>query len=180
VLIILSADGTHDERAMPELRTWTPRHEALPPISDGAARAKLGRNTQGWCDGAAFEARLLSTSGLENERSQQQVILKLQDGRVRGWPLASFCDADRAYVASAGGSIPPPAKSTEEMERACESEHYSEDDGVLCHETAHFAFWWGHDQSSASGRRWAAAEFREMNFSYFEQVRATGSKPLHI
>eukprot|EP00854_Cymbomonas_tetramitiformis_P011742 gene11742-13866_t len=82
-------------RVPEEMRTWTPLRlqlpKVVPPELFGAAR------------GTPFEGTLVRLQGLSNERSKEMVVLRLPDGRLRGWTLGSFGPEDAAYVDTTGG-----------------------------------------------------------------------------
>ncbi|KAK3269005.1 hypothetical protein CYMTET_22526 [Cymbomonas tetramitiformis] len=118
-----------------EMRTWTPLRlqlpKVVPPELFGAAR------------GTPFEGTLVRLQGLSNERSKEMVVLRLPDGRLRGWTLGSFGPEDAAYVDTVRprlrgvpASRPPDAAAV----RVAHSEHYAAGE-QNCHETEHFAFW---------------------------------------
>ncbi|NQT53713.1 hypothetical protein HQ576_16770, partial [bacterium] len=117
-----------------------------------------------------FRARFLRTQGFQNERSKQMVVLELDDGRTRGWPVLSFSDADQAHVERV--SATPPGKKAQEKDYELVWQDYDAEkdkDHVNVHGTRHFAFWWG-NTTDGSGKVWAQPAMREMNFRYYEAM----------
>jgi carbonic anhydrase/acetyltransferase-like protein (isoleucine patch superfamily) len=119
-------------------------------------------------DTAPFRAGFVKTAGFDSERSKAFVLLRKENGKLRGYALETLSPEDQAYVRK---SIPPPSPppATRPAYEAHPTAYRETPDEIQVAESDHFRFVWGRTISE-SARKWADPAFREMNLKYFEKV----------
>ena len=149
--------GTEDRRYLANVR-----EKADPPRTWTFSKAYQGRTTLT----AAYVGRM----GQQNERSKTYVILILDDGRKRAYPLELFSPSDREHVAARPEVLTPPVADQDYTLNP--KEYAAGRDPVELATTPHFAFWWGKDESAfeKEADKWKDPAFRAMNLRYFEEV----------
>lgn len=115
-------------------------------------------------------ATYVGRMGQQNERSKTYVILILDDGRKRAYPLELFSPSDRDHVASRPEVLTPPVPDQDYTLNP--KEYDAQRDPVELATTPHFAFWWGKDANAfeKEAEKWKDPAFRAMNLRYFEDV----------
>jgi hypothetical protein len=119
-----------------------------------------------------FTAAYVGRIGQQNERSRTYVVLILDDGRRRAYPLELLSPADREHVAARPETSLPPVP---DQDYALAPKDYDPArDPVEVAVTPHFAFWWGRDEGAfeKEAAKWKDPAFRAMNLRYFEEIWA--------
>jgi len=118
----------------------------------------------------AVTAAYVGRMGQQNERSKTYVILMLDDGRRRAYPLELFSPIDRDHVATRPEVWLPPVPDQDYVLNP--KDYDAKRDAVELATTPHFAFWWGKDEKGfeKEAEKWKDPAFRAMNLRYFEEV----------
>ena len=117
-----------------------------------------------------FTASYVGRMGQQNERSKTYVILLLDDGRKRAFPLELFSPSDREHATARPEALLAPVPDQDYTLNP--KEYDAQRDTVELATTAHFAFWWGKDVNALEkeAEKWKDPAFRAMNLRYFEEV----------
>lgn len=118
----------------------------------------------------AVTAAYVGRMGQQNERSKTYVVLILDDGRRRAFPLDLFTPPDREHALGRPEALTAPVPDQEYVLNA--KEYDPARDSVELATTPHFAFWWGKDANAfeKEADKWKDPAFRTMNLRYFEEV----------
>jgi len=121
-----------------------------------------------------FNGAFVKTIGLDTPLSKVFAVMIHDDGRKRGYPVANFSAADRAYIAQQSGAAAAPVSydatpGDEYKVRWTDFDPVRDKDVMNYHATKHFLFIWG-NQIEDPARNWSNPEFRQMNFDYFEKI----------
>jgi len=149
--------GTEDRRYLANLREKTD-----PPRTWTFTNPYRGMS--------AVTAAYVGRMGQQNERSKTYVILMLDDGRRRAYPLELFSPIDRDHVATRPEVWLPPVPDQDYVLNP--KDYDAKRDAVELATTPHFAFWWGKDEKGfeKEAEKWKDPAFRAMNLRYFEEV----------
>ncbi len=149
-----------------DLRYLSNLRDAKEPMRSWTLQDDQGAHT--------MHGSFISVNGFDTPLSQTFVVLVLDDGRKRGYPLNLFSEVDKSYVAQHG-----PASSTNAPSDASPSDEYKvqwtdfnpqwDKDTISWHATKHFLFIWG-NKIEDSAKNWTDPQFRQMNYDYFEQI----------
>jgi hypothetical protein len=95
------------------IRTWTPQFKTEAGWQKAGAsmknRSLVGTGVRGFVRGAPFKGSLVRLHGLQNVRSHQQSVIKLESGTLRGWPVKSFSETDQNYLKSMAAKYVKPS-----------------------------------------------------------------------
>lgn len=158
-------------------RTWTPRLRTRPAMTDQPFDL-IGSGEVGFATGTSFSGRLVGFRGLQNARSHRYALLRRRDGRVRGYPLASFVDADREYLRAVDERTTAAITQRRDTRQGPDTNRTVEfliydaaQNGELfdLYETEHFAFYVG-KQPTGDGQIVAQPGFIDAVLHDFEQV----------
>jgi hypothetical protein len=179
-LLLIPIAGTASEAWIPtpdqEVRTWTPRFktEAAWQEADAAVkdRGLIGNSVRGFVRSAPFKGQLLRLHGLQNSRSHQYAVIKLEDGTVHGWPIRSFADADQKYLETVAAKYVKPGKNREAFERSIEYRDYTMEERGKTYEIFETDYWavWRGMQKDGKGLAAFDPEFMPRVLKYMDQI----------
>ena len=151
------------------IRTWTPQFvtEAGWQKADASST-----DVRGFVRGVPFKGSLLRLHGLQNIRSHQQAVIKLESGTIRGWPVKSFSETDQNYLKSMATKYVKPGKNDEKQDRTVEYKDYKEEDRGKTYEMFESTYWtvWRGMDKEGKGKEAFKPEFMPRALKYMDQT----------
>jgi hypothetical protein len=158
------------------IRTWTPHFvtEAGWQKADASVknRGLVGTGVRGFVRRAPFKGSLLRLHGLQNIRSHQQAVIKLESGTIRGWPVKSFSETDQDYLKSMAAKYVKPGKNDEKQARTVEYKDYKKEDKGKTYDVFESTYWtvWRGMDKEGKGKESFKPEFMPRVLKYMDQT----------